>query len=106
MLPPVILVNFILLLIEVAAIETAHYERSLEQLREILLELDALQETPKMEGKSSPKHFTKAEADVLIHFTQQDFRMPVEQLELGLLTKIAHQLPELYKRLEVRVQRG
>ncbi len=95
-----------LALVEVAAIETAHYERSLEQLREMLLELDALQETSKIEGKNSAKHFTKAEADVLIQFTQQDFRMPVEQLELGLLTKIAHQLPELYKRLEVRVQRG
>jgi hypothetical protein len=52
------------------------------------------------------KGFAKDELEVLVSFTRKDFRIPISQLEQNFLIKVADRLPNLYKRLEIRHQRG
>ena len=91
-----------------STIETVQYEHSLIQLQRILadLELGVPKENCTPDAGSSSAGFTKAEVDTLVRFMQQGFRMSVSQLEAGLIAKLAHQLPDLYKQLELRLQRG
>jgi hypothetical protein len=91
-------------LLEIAAIETAHYGQSLRQLQQLLSEVALNGELSEVAVLS--RHFTKAEACALLQFIQQDFRISVHQLESGLLAKLAHQLPDVYKQLEIRLSRG
>ncbi len=95
-------------LILASVVDTVQYEHSLNQLRHVLVELEDWpmgENTP--EGTINlPNNFTKKETDALVNFTQQGFRVPVNQIDLDFLAKIAHYLPDLYKRLELRLQRG
>jgi hypothetical protein len=93
-------------LIESAVIEAALYQQSLSQLQRVLAELEIPHESILTEKTNTSKSFTKAEAEALVKFEQQGFRMPIHHLEEGFLTKIAQQIPDLYKRLELRLQRG
>jgi len=52
------------------------------------------------------KIFTRTETEALVSFTQQGFRIPVSQFEVDFLHKIARYLPELYGKLELRLQKG
>lgn len=88
------------------AIDNLQYERSLTELRHLLskLELETLKE--QLTTRQSSKGFTKAEAEMLANFTRQGFRIPVSQVDMNLIVKIARHLPDLYKQLELRLQRG
>ncbi len=86
-------------------VSAIQYEYSLAQLRDVILELES-QQMHLQEPTHLSKIFTSTEAEALVSFTQQDFRISVSQLEASFLTKIARHLPELYRKLELRLQRG
>ncbi len=95
-------------LILAAVVDTAQYELILVQMRYVLtgLEPEAVRENAAAGTSDLSKSFTKAETDVLVRFTQQGFRAPLSQFDLDFLARISHYLPDLYKRLELRLQRG
>ena len=90
-------------------VDTMHYERSQEQLRAALEEVEGplvaqeqlLNKTPILK-----RHFTRKEVAILVDFSHQGFRLSVDQFNTTFLTKIAEHFPDLYKQLEVRLQRG
>jgi hypothetical protein len=82
------------------------YENSLAQLRHVILELESQQTHSTEEPKHLSKIFTRTETEALLSFTQQGFRIPISQLEVDFLHKIARHLPELYRKLELRLQKG
>ncbi len=89
-------------------VDTAQYEHSVAQLRIALARLEEtaepgnrLQATPQL-----TRSFTRDEVEILVGFTQEDFSMSMGQLEVSFLAKIADHLPDLYQRLELRLQRG
>jgi predicted AAA+ superfamily ATPase len=86
-------------------VSAVQYEDSLAKLRDVILELESQQMHLK-EPTHLSKIFTSTEAEALVSFTQQGFRISVSQLEASFLTKIARHLPELYRKLELRLQRG
>lgn len=86
-------------------VSAAQYEYSLIQLRSVILELESGQ-MPFKEPAHLSKVFTSTEVETLIRFTQQNFCMSVSQLNASFLTKVARHLPELYRKLELRLQRG
>ncbi len=86
-------------------VSAVQYEYSLAKLRDVVLELES-QQTHLKEPTHLSKIFTSTEAEALVSFTQQGFRISVSQLEASFLTKIARHLPELYRKLELRLQRG
>jgi hypothetical protein len=86
-------------------VSAVQYEDSLAQIRHVILELES-QQTHLEEPLHLSKIFTSTEAEALVSFTQQGFRISVSQLEASFLTKIARHLPELYRKLELRLQRG
>jgi predicted AAA+ superfamily ATPase len=86
-------------------IDIAQYEHSLTLLRQALTELEE-QANQSDIVSSLHKHFMREEVDMLIQFTQHDFRISINQLNTTFLTKVAEQFPDLYQRLELRLQRG
>jgi hypothetical protein len=89
-------------------VDVAQYEESINRLRQALLELEEkiVQTQHSDAAWFLTKNFAKDELEVLVGFTQKDFRIPMSQLETSLLTTVADYLPNLYKRLEIRHQRG
>jgi hypothetical protein len=89
-------------------VDVAQYEDSVNRLRQALLELEEemIQIPPSDVAWSLTKNFAKNELEVLVGFTQKDFRVPISQIEARFLTKVADHLPNLYRRLEIRHQRG
>lgn len=89
-------------------VDLAQYEQSLARLRPILAALAA--DTEQEEYSVVPLHFardfTREEVTVLVNFIEEDFRISMSQLEAKFLIKVAHHLPDLYNRLELRFQRG
>jgi hypothetical protein len=84
-------------------IDVAQYEQLLLQLRSLLVEIG----DGDFEGVVDPaRGFSREEIDMLITFTRQGFHVPLSQLEMPLLAKIAQQVPWLYQQLELRLQRG
>ncbi len=86
-------------------IDLAQYEHSLFLLREALIALE------KQVGHTDIvtrlyKSFLREEVDTLSLFTQQDFRISMSQVDTAFLTKVADQFPDLYRRLELRLQKG
>jgi hypothetical protein len=87
-------------------VNTMQYENSLAQLRTAIMEL-GLQQTHLTDGSFHlSKIFTSTETEALVNFMQQGFRISMSQLETDFLPKIARHLPELYRKLELRLQRG
>lgn len=82
------------------------YENSLAQLRHVILELESQQTHFAEEPNYLSKIFTRTETEALVSFTQQGFRIPMSQFEVDFLHKIARYLPELYGKLELRLQKG
>ncbi len=87
-------------------VSTMQYEKSLTQLRTVIMELE-LQHTHLTGG---PFHlsriFTSTETQALVDFARQGFRVSMSQIDPAFLPKIARHLPELYRKLELRLQRG
>lgn len=92
-------------LILTSQVSAIQYEYSLTQLRHALLQLES-QQTHLQEPTQLSRIFTSTETETLISFAQQDSRIPMSQIDAKFLTKIARHLPELYDRLELRIQRG
>ncbi len=86
-------------------VSTVQYEESLMQLRSIISELES-QQMHLNQPMHLSKIFTSAETEALVSFAQQGFRISMDQLEAGFLPKIARHLPELYSKLELRLQKG
>jgi len=82
------------------------FEYSINQLHSALAEL--LQGRSEFEQQATrlTEVFTKADADLLLRLSQQECRLPVSQLDATFLSKVAHYLPGVYQRLELRLQRG
>lgn len=87
-------------------VDVAQYEDSINLLRQALLELEENMVQAQHSDKIWLKGFAKDELEVLVSFTRKDFRIPISQLEQNFLIKVADHLPNLYKRLEIRHQRG
>jgi hypothetical protein len=83
-------------------LERAQYEQLLQQLRSYM--------EPDIRESAAPSQnarvFSVEELKILISLVQQDLAIPLSQIEMSLLTSIAHRLPGLYHRLELRFQRG
>ncbi len=86
-------------------VSAVQYEESLAQLRNIISELES-QQMHLNETTHLSKIFTSAETEALVSFAQQGFRIPMSQFEVDFLHKIARYLPELYRKLELRLQKG
>ena len=87
-------------------VSAIQYEYTLTQLRNVIMELE-LQQPHLTEGPLHlSKIFTSTETEALVSFTRQGFRISMSQLETDFLPKIARHLPELYRKLELRLQRG
>jgi hypothetical protein len=85
--------------------DQSQYEHSLTLLHHALTVLEEQANQPPIRA-ASYKRFAREEIDMLTQFTQQDFRISMSQLDATLLTKVADQFPELYRRLELRLVRG
>jgi hypothetical protein len=85
--------------------DLTHYEQSLTLLRQALAELEEMANQSAIVS-ALYKRFAREEMDILIRFTQQDFRISVSQIQTTFLSKVADQFPDLYQRLELRLQRG
>lgn len=87
-------------------VSTIQYEYSLAQLRNVIMELELQQTHLTDEPLHLSKIFTSTETEALVSFTRQGFRISMSQLETDFLPKIARHMPELYKKLELRLQKG
>ena len=87
-------------------VSTIQYEYSLTQIRNVILELEIRQTFLAEVPIHLSKVFTSTETEALVSFTQQGFRISMSQLEADFLPKIARHLPELYRNLELRLQKG
>lgn len=86
-------------------VSAVQYEESLAHLRRLISELES-QQMHLNESTHLSKIFTSAETEALLSFAQQGFRISMDQLEASFLPKIARYLPELYGKLELRLQKG
>jgi hypothetical protein len=90
------------------AIDTHRYKRSKEELHLALAQIEEETQTRNRKDSiaSSQKGFTRRELAILIKFSQQDYRIALGELNSALLAKVAQHFPGLYKKLELRLQRG
>jgi hypothetical protein len=90
------------------AIDMHRYKKNTEELCLALahVEEEVQTEERKTSLLSSPKSFTRQELTILIKFSQQDYRIALGELNSALLAKVAQHFPALYKKLELRLQRG
>ena len=84
-------------------LDLAQYEQLVGQIRSLLAETHNVQAE---ETAHLAKSFSQTEVQTLINFIQQDFHVPLSQVEMPLLVKVAGQMPGLYYRLELQLQRG
>ena len=87
-------------------VSAIQYEYSLAQLRNVIMELELQQTDLTDEPLHLSKIFTSTETEALVSFTRQGFRISMSQLEIDFLPKIARHVPELYRKLELRLQKG
>jgi hypothetical protein len=92
-----------------SSIDDMQFERSQLQLQKALKAIDGSYVGVDQNASELPplrKSFTHNEISILTTFAHQDFRMPIDQLSQAFLTKIAQYFPDVYRQLEVRLQRG
>lgn len=87
----------------VHSLDLAQHEQLLLQLRSLLIEAN---DSESEETAHITKGFSQEEIKTLISFFQQDFYVPLSQIEMPLLVKVSQHMPGLYHRLELRFQRG
>ncbi|GCE23222.1 hypothetical protein KDK_70220 [Dictyobacter kobayashii] len=96
-------------LVLASMVDQMQYERSQEQLRVALNDASISTEDQVQSIRTTPilkQNFTRKEVAVLVDFSRRGFRLSVDQFNAPFLAKIAEHLPDLYKQLEVRLQRG